>query len=114
MQTIGLANHTIGLEMPNKKGCKFGCVCSYTIGHCPGVGVQIRVCLICVISTYSNGTVQIRVCLELAEIRSTTNTGLRGAKFEGILNLGFPNCPEISRFVPLRLLFSPIVPVPCP
>ena len=36
----------------------------------PGVRLQIWVCLICVSLTYSNGAVQIRVGLELAEMNS--------------------------------------------
>ena len=32
--------------------------------YCPGVRLQIWACLICVISTHSNGAVQIRVGLE--------------------------------------------------
>ena len=46
-----------------------------TLGGClflygrlyPGAGLQIWVCLICVISPHSNGAVQIRVALELAD-----------------------------------------------
>ena len=50
---------------------KFGCVCSYMAGHIsPGVRLQIWVCSICVISPYSKGAVQIRVGLELSELRS--------------------------------------------
>ena len=43
--------------------CLFLCGWSY-----PSLPLQIWVCLICVISTYSNGAVQIQVGLELAEI----------------------------------------------
>ena len=43
-------------------------VCLFLYGWCyPGVRLQILVCLICVISPYSNWAVQIRVGLELAE-----------------------------------------------
>ena len=35
-------------------------------GHYPGVRVQMWLCLICVIPTYSNGAVQTRVGLELS------------------------------------------------
>ena len=41
-------------------------VCLFLCGwYYPGVRLQIWVCLICVISTYSNGAVQIRMGLEL-------------------------------------------------
>ena len=39
----------------------------------PGMALQIWVCLICVISPYSNGAVQIRVVSELTEKPQSTN-----------------------------------------
>ena len=41
------------------RGYKFGYVRSYMDDHCPGVRLPIWVCLICIISPYSNGAVQI-------------------------------------------------------
>ena len=47
----------------------------------PCATLQIWVCLTCVISTYSDGAVQIRVCLELVETPSVARN-LDGACFE--------------------------------
>ena len=48
--------------------CVCVCVCVFLCGwYCPGVRPQVWVCLICVMSTYSSGAVQIRVCLKPAE-----------------------------------------------
>ena len=49
---------------PQREGTNLG-VCLFLYGwDCPGVRLQIWVCLICVISPHSNGAVQIRVGLE--------------------------------------------------
>ena len=49
--------------------------CSCMAGHYPGARVQLWVCFICVISTCSNGAVQIRVGLELADQVRGRNSG---------------------------------------
>ena len=52
------------------RGYKFGCVCSLFGWYYPGVRLKVWVCLICAISTCSNGAVQIRVGLELSDLRN--------------------------------------------
>ena len=60
-------NTQVKRQSSTARGYKFGCVCSYMAGLTPCVRLQSWVCLICVVSTYSNGAVQIRVGLELGE-----------------------------------------------
>ena len=54
---------------PPAKWYTLGCVCSCMAGPPPGVGVQIRVCLICFMSTLSNWVVQTQVFLEHVQKR---------------------------------------------
>ena len=80
-------------------GYTFGCVCVLLYGLVlPGVRLQIWVCLICIISTYSIRAVHIRVGLELAYDLARAGAALKGMNLHlrkpicGFLLLGCHAC----------------------